>query len=142
MYCTVDDIKKYIDDELVERITEAYAGRIEQHISDVSSEIDDVLRGRYILPLTSTPAVINRCCSVLTAYRTLGGITGVMETDKTTDNALMYLQKQSDSANKLLESIRDGKLNLGLAEAKTDSTTSDNEFLTISPRREFDMRGY
>ena len=142
MYCTIDDVKKYLDEKIVTQVVTKRSGFIEGHISDVTSETDDYLRGRYVLPLSSTPAVINRCCAVLVAYRTLGGITGVMDTDATTNNALMYLQKQAAAAEKLLLSIRDGEMNLGLKESSTDSGSTDNEVLVITQKRTFDLRGY
>lgn len=142
MYCTIDDVKKYLDGKIVDQIVDQRVGFIDEHIADVTSEINDYLRGRYVLPLSSTPAVVNRCCAVLVAYRTLGGITGVVDTDATTNNALMYLQKQATAAEKLLSSIKDGEMNLGLEEASTDSGSSDNEVLVITPKRTFDLRSY
>ncbi|MGD9809643.1 MAG: phage protein Gp36 family protein [Deferribacterales bacterium] len=143
MYCSIDDIKKYLDSEVVDQVVAGRPGLIESHIEDVSGEIDDHLRGRYVLPISvETPAVINRCCAVLVAYRTLGGITGVMDTDKTTENALMYLQKQAASVDKILANISEGKMRLGLAEAQADSGTTDNELLTSTRPQTFNFEGY
>lgn len=71
-------------------------------LADADAVIDMYLAGRYTLPLTSVPRVlVNIACDLARAY---------LYEDRITEQ----VQKRQDAAMKLLEQLRDGKLQLGL----------------------------
>lgn len=73
-----------------------------QALADADAVIDMHLAGRYVLPLASVPRVlVNIACDLARAY---------LYEDRITDQ----VKDRRDAAMKLLEQLRDGKLQLGL----------------------------
>jgi phage gp36-like protein len=80
---------------------------VQQLIDDMSSDIDNYLRNRYPLPLTSTPPVIKRICKVLTRIQLYRGRPKGIDMEE--------LRKQEEAARKELEQISKGTIQLELA---------------------------
>lgn len=70
-YCTLDDIRKVIDAEIVkqltddERLDQINLARVQEAIAQADAEIDTWIGGRYPVPLSSVPTIIRKCsCSI------------------------------------------------------------------------------
>ena len=75
---------------------------LDQAIADASAEIDGFLAGRYTLPLTTVPPILERiCCDIARFY--LGS-----------DNAPEVIEKRYDIAIAYLKDVGTGKLSLGV----------------------------
>lgn len=79
---------------------------VQQLIDDMSSDIDNYLRGRYPLPLTSTPSVIKRICKVLTRIQLYRGRPKSGDPEE--------LRKQEEAARRELEQIAKGTIMLDI----------------------------
>lgn len=145
-YCTLDDLKKAMSEASIIQCTDdealgptaldpddpeqaAIMDRINGAISDADELIDGYLRGRYILPLTSTPKLLTRCALDLVSFYLYGRRLDLEMPDS--------MQMRYKNALKLLESIRDGKISIGIeaadgnvepGEYKTNKTSSDKLF--------------
>lgn len=68
MYCSIDDLKKAIPEANLISLTDdedsgsINSARAEAAITDASELIDGFLRGRYTLPLSPVPTIIQRLC--------------------------------------------------------------------------------
>ena len=75
MYCTLDDIKKQVQETtLIEITDDALSGQINTDVINetilyASTLIDGYLRGRYTLPLQSIPEIIKLTAVDLAVYR-------------------------------------------------------------------------
>jgi phage gp36-like protein len=77
-----------------------------QALADASAEIDGYLEGRFTLPLTDPPAVLNRLACDLAMYR-LQALRPLHD--------LAEARRRYDDALTLLMRVADGTLTLGLA---------------------------
>lgn len=129
MYCTQNDLTDYILEDYLLAVERKKPGLGEDTIKNVSGEIDDALRHRFVLPLSTIPATIIRICAVMSSFRMIGAITSLMESEASSGNEWLPLQTLYKQSVKDLESIRDGKLALGLKELGEE--IQDSEKLVI-----------
>lgn len=112
-YCTIQDMTEMLTlKKLAELSNEATPtvvneDYVQQLIDDMSSDIDNYLRNRYPLPLTSTPPVIKRICKVLTRIQLYRGRPKAANLEE--------LRKEEEAALKELERISKGLVTLDLA---------------------------
>ena len=114
MYCTPDELTEYVFKKYLEKIEALVPGIIDEHISGVSMEIDDALRPRFALPLSTPPETICRIAKVMASFRCVGSITTLMDTEAASANIWLPLQMQYKEALKDLKAIAAGKMDLGL----------------------------
>ena len=75
MYCTLDDIKKQLQETtLIEITDDNLSGQINTDVVDettlyADTLIDGYLRGRYTLPLQSIPEIVRVLATDLSIYR-------------------------------------------------------------------------
>ncbi len=126
MYITVADLAKTFSYSVLVKLSndehtaaEINESVVEQAIQIASERIDAALRGRYRLPLTQVPTVINGYCLTLARYWLYARRpeSKMPETVKDT-----YTQ-----AIKELEQIANGKLHLGIAGFSESNTTTDSQ---------------
>jgi hypothetical protein len=111
LYCTEDDLTEYILAAYLTKIEEINPGTISRTLENVSGEITEAIaQGGYSIPDTGSSAVLKRICAVMTAYRVVGDITSLMNTEASTGNEWLPLQRLHTKAEKDLDSIRAGKL--------------------------------
>ncbi|MDD3012612.1 MAG: DUF1320 domain-containing protein [Candidatus Gastranaerophilales bacterium] len=135
MYCSLEDLKKQIqEDTLIQLTDDDQSSQIDSTIIDeavIYSEtlIDGYLRGRYVLPLASVPAVIKILAVDLTIYRLYSRRFQTETSDAVTE-------KYKNSI-KILEQIQRGIISLGietagrppeLGEYRTNKTFEDRRF--------------
>ncbi|WP_445945491.1 gp436 family protein [Shewanella sp.] len=90
---------------------------LEQALRDASAEIDGYIVGRYTLPLTLVPAVLERNCCDIARYFLYG------------DKAPEQVEKRYGAVIKFLSSVSKGDISLGLA---TTGEKPDQSELVVS----------
>ena len=88
---------------------------LEQALSDASAEIDGYIVGRYTLPLTTVPAVLERNCCDIARYFLYG------------DKAPEQGEKRYTAVVKFLTAVSKGDISLGLAD--TGEVASQSELV-------------
>jgi phage gp36-like protein len=111
-YCTLDDILAAMpEQDLIELTDDAPTAemvdtlRVEAAIAGAGELIDGYLRGRYVLPLSPVPLLLNTLAVDITRYRLYGLRIRITPAE-------MVVQSYKD-AIKLLEQIQVGKVSLG-----------------------------
>ena len=79
---------------------------LEQALTDASAEIDSYLAGRYQLPLSNAPDVLERNCCDIARYLLLG------------DRAPEQVEKRYQAVVKWLTLVSKGDIQLGLADGE------------------------
>tara|TARA_B100000683_G_scaffold262560_1_gene289793 strand:+ start:613 stop:1038 length:426 start_codon:yes stop_codon:yes gene_type:complete len=138
MYCERADLTDYVLEAYLIAAEEQTPGIVEKTIQNVSGEIDDALRARFELPLIQTPETLKRIVAVIVSYRVVGGITSLMNSEGGSNNDWIPLQTQYKQATKDLESVREGKLNIGLKELGQEAR-SDESMIVVSRKPAIDM---
>ncbi|MGI2227052.1 gp436 family protein [Shewanella frigidimarina] len=88
---------------------------LEQALRDASAEIDGYIVGRYTLPLTTVPAVLERNCCDIARYFLYG------------DKAPEQVEKRYNAVVKYLALVSKGDISLGLAD--TGEVASQSELV-------------
>lgn len=125
MYATPDNMLSRFGEQDLTLLTEredSVPGEInlallEQALSDASAEIDGYIAGRYVLPLTTVPAVLERNCCDIARYFLYG------------DKAPEQVEKRYTAVVKFLTAVSKGDISLGLADT---GETADQSELVIS----------
>ena len=111
LFCTQADLIEYILETYLDKIEEINYGIIDRTINNVSAEITEAIhQGGYDIPETGDSATLKRICAVMTAWRCVGGITSLMDTEASSDNEWLLLQKLYNRSEKDLDKIRAGNL--------------------------------
>lgn len=120
LYCTEGDLADYILQAYLDKINEINPGVVARMLAGVSAEIREVcMSGGYDAGVDGVEsALLKRICAVCTAYRCVGDITTLMDTEASSGNEWIPLQKQFDCAQKELSQIREGKLDPWPCEAE------------------------
>lgn len=113
-YTTREELPTVLHIDYIQEIDRHNPGVIDDLIPRVDGEIDDLLRSRYVLPLVQNPQMIINISTVIVAYRALGSITSLIETERDFDNEFKYLQTRHKNAWEKLKMIGSGKLDIGL----------------------------
>jgi hypothetical protein len=110
-YCTAADLEDYILAVYLAKVEEINPGTIGRTLVEVSGEIREaVVQGEHTVPESGTSAVLKRICAVITAYRCVGNITSLVDTEAGSGNEWLPLQRLHDQSRRDLEQIRAGKL--------------------------------
>ncbi|MCG9965209.1 gp436 family protein [Shewanella cutis] len=125
MYATPDNMLSRFGEQDLTLLTEredSVPGEInlallEQALRDASAEIDGYIAGRYVLPLTTVPAVLERNCCDIARYFLYG------------DKAPEQVEKRYAAVVKFLTAVSKGDISLGLA---TTGETAGQSELVIS----------
>lgn len=137
--CTRDHIIDLLHAEYVAACEEQNPGLVERTIEAVSGEIGDALSYRYPQPWPYVPELVRYIAAVFSAYRTVEAITSLVDTEASSDNEWIPLQKQWKYCTELLEDIASGKLKLPLEESNPDR--EEPSFAVTSRQPFFDLRG-
>ena len=109
---------------------------ITQALADASAEIDGYIEGRFTLPLTDPPAVLNRLATDIAMYR-LQALRPLHD--------LEDARKRYDDAVAMLTKVAAGELTLGLSDDGDEPPLADNVETVRGPNRVFTrrkLRGY
>lgn len=112
IYCTASDLEDYVLAQYLVKVEELNPGSVARHIGRVSAEIDEALLvGGYTVPEENNSALLTRICAVMSAWRSIGEITSLMDTEASSANEWLPLQRLNTRSENQLDKIRDGKLN-------------------------------
>ena len=112
MYCELADIQKQVyQDTLIQLTDDSQTGEIdtaivEEALAYSSTLIDGYLRGRYVLPLTQTPAVITIIAVDLCIFR--------LYSRRFQTDIPDAVKEKYYSSIRMLEQIQKGKILLGI----------------------------
>ena len=142
-YATAQDvINRYPNRDLVQLTNEDPTATtvnttpITQALADASAEIDGYIEGRFTLPLTDPPAVLNRLATDIAMYR--------MQSLRPLHD-LEDARKRYDDAVAMLSKVASGDLTLGLSTDNQEPPTAEIEENVEGPRRIFSrkkLKGY
>lgn len=109
MYATLDSlIKRYGREEIttlaLDENRQLDVEKVEEALGDASETIDSYLGGRYALPLSRVPAVLERHCCYIARY--------FLERNRVTDQA----RKDYEDSLRYLEKVAAGTISLGISE--------------------------
>lgn len=111
LYCTESDLTEYILEAYLEKIEDINYGTTGRTLENVSGEITEAIaQGGFSVPEGGSSAVLKRICAVMTAYRIVGDITSLMDSEASSGNEWLPLQRLHSKAEKDLDKIREGKL--------------------------------
>ena len=139
LLCRRDHIVDLLHAAYVEACEAQNPGLVERTIEAVSGEVSDALSYRYPQPWPYVPELIRYIAAVISAYRVVEAITSLVDTEASSANEWLPLQKQWKYCTDLLEDIVSGKQKLPLEEANPDR--EEPSFAIMSRPRFFDLRG-
>ena len=139
LLCRREHIIDLLHAKYVAACEEQNPGLVERTIEAVSGEVSDARSYRYPQPWPYVPELVRYITAVISAYRVVEGITSLVDTEASSDNEWLPLQKQWKYCTDLLEDIVSGKQKLPLSEANPDR--EDPTFAVVSRPPLFDLRG-
>ena len=137
--CSREHIVDLLHAKYVEACEKQNPGIVERTIEAVSGEVSDALSYRYPQPWPYVPELVRYITAVISAYRVVEAITSLVDTEASSANEWLPLQKQWKYATDLLEDIVSGKQKLPLSEANPDR--EDPTFAVVSRPPLFNLRG-
>lgn len=123
----------------VEACEKQNQGIVDRTIDAVSGEVGDALAYRYPQPWPYVPELVRYIAAVISAYRVVGAITSLMDTEASSENEWIPIQKQWRYCTDLLEDIVSGKQKLPLEETNSDREEASVAVVSRPPL--FDLRG-
>ena len=111
---------------------------VERAMADATAEVSSLLSCRYRQPFEPVPAIIRWITSVIAAWRVVGAITSLMDTEASSDNQWLPIQKQYNRAWDLLEQLAAGRIKLGQAD-EGDPDREKPHAAVVAPKPIFDL---
>lgn len=139
LLCRKEHILDLLHADYVAACEEQNPGLVERTIEAVSGEVSDALSYRYPQPWPYVPELIRYIAAVISAYRVVEAITSLVDTEASSANEWLPLQKQWKYVTELLEDIVSGKQKLPLEETNPDREEASVAVASRPPL--FDLRG-
>ncbi|WP_300786533.1 phage protein Gp36 family protein [uncultured Desulfovibrio sp.] len=139
LLCRRDHIVDLLHADYVAACEEQNPGLVERTIEAVSGEVADALSYRYPQPWPYVPELIRYIAAVISAYRVVEAITSLVDTEASSANEWLPLQKQWKYVTGLLEDIVSGKQKLPLEETNPDREEASVAVVSRPPL--FNLRG-
>ena len=137
--CGRDDVLDLMHPKYVQACEKQNPGLVERTIEAVSGEIGDALSYRYPQPWPYVPELVRYIATAISAYRVVGAITSLMDTEASSENEWIPIQKQWRYCTGLLENIVSGKQKLPLEEVNPDR--EEASVAVVARESFFDLRG-
>ena len=139
LLCRRDHIVDLLHADYVAACEEQNPGLVGRTIEAVSGEVSDALSYRYPQPWPYVPELIRYIAAVISAYRVVEAITSLVDTEASSANEWLPLQKQWKYVTGLLEDIVSGKQKLPLEETNPDREEASVAVVSRPPL--FNLRG-
>lgn len=111
VWCDITELSQYVLQEYLDAVDDKNPGSVLGHIERVSAEIDEALgQGGFAIPESPVSATLTRICAVMAGWRSIGEITSLMDSEASSGNEWLPLQRLNTRSEKDLEQIRAGKL--------------------------------
>lgn len=138
-YISIDELKALVPDSVMRELSDDVAGGeinsdlLQKVINEASEEVDGYLRNRYTLPFKDTPTLVTKCVKQIARYALYDRRPEGFELPRAVRDGY------TDTIKKL-ESIRDGKLSLGVPDTLKNAKAilnDDGEFhIRVRPSRQ------
>lgn len=138
-YISIDELKALVPDSVMRELSDDVAGGeinsdlLQKVINEASEEVDGYLRNRYTLPFKDTPTLVTKCVKQIARYALYDRRPEGFELPRAVRDGY------TDTIKKL-ESIRDGKLSLGVPDTLNNAKAilnDDGEFhIRVRPSRQ------
>lgn len=135
-YATLTDLKKTLSEaQLIQLTDDAGLGLVDQPtidkaIADADAEIDSYLGGRYTVPLSPVPALVNRLSADLAIYHLYSRRMSVPEQREKRYEASVDLLKMLSKGTATLGEATPQRASDQIGGAKTNSDPADRKFTT------------
>lgn len=139
LLCRREHILDLLHADYVAACEEQNPGLVDRTIEAVSGEVSDALSYRYPQPWPYVPELIRYIAAVISAYRVVEAITSLVDTEASSANEWLPLQKQWKYVTELLEDIVSGKQKLPLEETNPDREEASVAVVSRPPL--FELRG-
>ena len=139
LLCRREHILDLLHADYVAACEEQNPGLVDRTIEAVSGEVSDALSYRYPQPWPYVPELIRYIAAVISAYRVVEAITSLVDTEASSANEWLPLQKQWNYVKELLEVFVTGKQKLPLEETNPDREEASVAVVSRPPL--FDLRG-
>lgn len=139
LLCNRGHIVDLLHAPYVEACEKQNPGIVDRTIEAVSGEVGDALSYRYPQPWPYVPELVRYIAAVISAYRVVEAITSLVDTEASSENEWLPLQKQWKYCTDLLADLASGKLKLPLEEANPDREEASVAVVSKPPF--FDLRG-
>lgn len=115
-YCRPDHVTDLILREVTTAAEDLNPELVNRTIEAVTGEISSLLAARYRQPFEPVPEIIRWICATVSAWRVVGAITSLMDTESASDNQWLPIQTQYKRAWELLEELAKGKIKLATSD--------------------------
>jgi len=140
-YCRPEHVTDLILVDVAEAAEALNADLVARCITDATGEVASLLAIRYRQPFSPVPEIIRWITSVIAAWRTVGAITSLMDTEAASDNQWLPIQTQYKRAWELLEDLAKGRIKLPAADG-LDPDRETPHVAVVSPGPYFDLSKY
>ena len=123
----------------VAKCEEMNPGIVDRTIEAVSGEVAGLLAPRYPQPWPYAPKIVSYIASVIAAYRIVEAITSLVDTEGSTENQWLPLQKQWKYCTDLLNDLIKGRSRL---EFEANNEREEACFAVVAPNKRIDWRGF
>lgn len=141
-YCTREHITDLLLADYVAVAEAKNPGIVERTIAAVSGEVTGMLAWRYVTPLPEAPDLLRYITSVIAAYRIVQAITSLVDTEGSTDNEWIPLQRQWKHVTTMLNDLADGRLKLPPPAVELNPGREEAGVAVITRPPIFDRRGW
>lgn len=141
-YCQPEDVTDLILADVASAAEDLNPELVRRCIEAASGEVSSLLARRYRQPFEPVPRIIRWITSVVAAWRVVGAITSLMDTEASSDNQWLPIQTQYKRAWDLLESLAKGRIKLATEEGLMDPDREMPHAAVISPGPYFDLRRF
>jgi len=97
---------------------------------------------RYVTPLPEVPDLLRYITSVIAAYRIVQAITSLVDTEGSTDNEWIPLQRQWKHVTTMLNDLVDGRLKLPPPAVELNPDREEASVAVVTRPPLFDLRRF
>ncbi len=141
LYCRQEHVTDLILSQVVEAAEALNADLVARSIENATGEVKSLLSARYKPFSEPVPEVIRWITSVIAAWRVVGAITSLMDTESSSDNQWLPIQKQYERAWDLLDDLAKGRTKLATVDGE-DPDRETPHFAVISPGKYFNLENF
>lgn len=141
LYCTRQQLQSFLLEDYLAAVDEKTPHVVDVVMGEVSAEIDSALGRRYVTPFDPVPELVRYVAAVLAAYRVAGSLTSLVDTEGSTENPWLPLQREWKRATALLDDIATGRRKLPLPAVTLEDDVEEPSIAVVTRPPLFDLRG-
>lgn len=141
LYCTRQQLQSFLLEDYLAAVDEKTPHVVDVVMREVSAEIDSALGRRYATPFEPVPELVRYVAAVLAAYRVAGSLTSLVDTEGSTENPWLPLQREWKRATSLLDDIATGRRKLPYPAVQIEDDAEEPSIAVVTRPPLFDLRG-